>query len=90
MDPIVIEPLVSIRTENNLNTPKPIDNTWRSCCFSINPTATRYFVQVSILASLIVYSAVMLVIVPECNSQRNYSSLLLFALGILTPSPKMG
>ena len=79
MDPIVIEPVSVL----------PNTTKWQSCCFSINPTATRYFVQVSILAGLIVYSAVMLVIIPECNSQRNYSSLLLFCLGILTPTPKM-
>ena len=87
MDPITIEPIVSVRSIDILNTPKqPI---WKSCCFSINPQATKYFIQVGILAGLIVYSAVMLVIIPECNSQRNYSSLLLFCLGILSPSPKM-
>jgi hypothetical protein len=90
MESITIEPVValsSIRTENNLNTPKSRE--WKSCCFSINPVAAKYFVQVSILAGLIVYSAVMLVINQECNSQRNYSSLLLFCLGTLTPSPRM-
>ena len=90
MESITIEPVValsSIRSENNLNTPKPAQ--WRSCCFSINPQATKYFIQVSILSGLIVFSAVMLVIIPECESQRNYSSLLLFCLGILTPTPKM-
>ena len=87
MDSITIEPLVSVRTENTLIIPKSTQ--WKSCCFSINPQATRYFVQVSILAGLIIYSATMLVVIPECNSQRNYSSLLLFCLGILTPSPKM-
>ena len=87
MESITIEPVVSVRSENNLIIPKPTQ--WKSCCFSINPQATRYFVQVSILAGLIIYSATMLVVIPECNSQRNYSSLLLFCLGILTPSPKM-
>ncbi len=82
MDPIVIEPVVSVRTLPNITK-------WQSCCFSINPVATRYFVQVSVLTGLIVYSAAMLVIIPECDSQRNYSSLLLFCLGILTPTPKM-
>ena len=87
MDSITIEPLVSVRTENTLIIPKSTQ--WKSCCFSINPQATRYFVQVSILVGLIIYSATMLVVIPECNSQRNYSSLLLFCLGILTPSPRM-
>ena len=90
MESITIEPIVSIRSNDigiPMTTPKPTQ--WKSCCFSINPQATRYFVQVSILAGLIIYSATMLVVIPECNSQRNYSSLLLFCLGILTPSPKM-
>ena len=88
MDPLTIEPLVSVRTENiPITITKPTH--WRSCCFTLNTSATKYFVQVSILASLIIYSATMLVIIPECNSQRNYSSLLLFCLGILTPTPKM-
>ena len=90
MESIIIEPIVSVRSIDILpNATKPIDNTWKSCCFRINPQATRYFVQVSILSGLIIYSAVMLVIIPECESQRNYSSLLLFCLGILTPTPKM-
>ena len=87
MESITIEPIVSVRTETNLNTPKSRE--WRSCCFAINPVAAKYFVQVSILTGLIVYSAVMLVINQECNSQKNYSSLLLFCLGTLTPSPRM-
>ena len=61
---------------------------WRSCCFSINSSAAKYFVQASVLTSLITYSAVMLVVNEDCNSQRNYSSLLMMCLGILIPSPK--
>ena len=83
---LTIEPLVSI---NRPTTPQSKQMIWKSCCFAINPVAAKYFVQVSILAGLIIYSAVMLVINQECNSQRNYSSLLLFCLGTLTPSPRM-
>ena len=87
MESITIEPLVSVRTETNLNTPKQTQ--WRSCCFSINPQATKYIIQVGILSGLIICSATMLVVNPNCESQRNYSSLLLFCLGTLTPSPRM-
>ena len=86
MESLSIDPVVTIHP----NAPEtPTSREWRSCCFSINTSATKYFVQVTVLASLIVFSAVMLVMVPECESQRNYSSLLLFCLGILTPTPKM-
>ena len=93
MDPVItIEPVVelnSIRTETNLNTPQSKQLIWKSCCFSINPSAVKYFVQVLILSSLIIYSAVMLVVNPECESQRNYSSLLMICLGCFLPTPKI-
>ena len=73
-----------IRVNSNATNTKE----WRSCCFSINSNAAKYFVQASILASLITYSAVMLVVNNDCNSQSNYRSLLMMCLGILIPSPK--
>jgi hypothetical protein len=62
---------------------------WKSCCYKLNPSMTKYFVQVSVLSGLIIFSSVMLVKEPECNSQRNYASLLMFCLGSFLPSPKM-
>ena len=86
MESITIEPIVSIHT-NAPNTPKPRE--WKSCCMTFNVNAVKYFVQVSILASLIVYSATMLVVNDDCNSQRNYGSLLMVCLGCFLPTPKM-
>ena len=62
---------------------------WRSCCLKVDKNMVKYIVQVGILSGLILFSASMLVIEKDCNSQRNYSSLLLFCLGILSPSPRM-
>jgi hypothetical protein len=91
LESVKIEPIVSgLNIEMSKKEPNAqIQREWKSCCFSINASATKYFVQVGVLAGLIIYSAVMMVIMPDCNSQRNYSSLLLFCLGILAPSPKM-
>ena len=50
---------------------------WRSCCLTVNPSAVKYFVQISILISLIVYSATMLIVDNRCESQRNYGGLLM-------------
>lgn len=80
METISIEPVSPINKSNKQ---------WKSFCFSINPSATKFFIQVGVLSGLIIYSATMMVIMPDCNNQRNYSSLLLFCLGILAPSPKM-
>jgi hypothetical protein len=84
METISIEPVGAVSSS-----PRNSKNQWVSCCFKINQPVTKYFVQVGILSGLIIYSATMMVIMPDCNSQRNYSSLLLFCLGILAPSPKM-
>lgn len=62
---------------------------WRSCCFSMNSSAVKYFVQITILSGLIIFSATMLVIDKNCESQRNYGSLLMVCLGCFLPTPKM-
>lgn len=62
---------------------------WKSCCLSVDKLAVKYFTQVVILGGLIVFSAVMLVVDKACESQRNYSSLLMISLGILIPTPKL-
>ena len=61
---------------------------WRSLCFAMNPQATKFIVQVTILSGLIVLSSVMLIKDSECNSQRNWSSLLMVCLGVFLPQPK--
>jgi hypothetical protein len=66
-----------------------IDTTWQSCCLKVDKNALKYFVQVGILSGLIVFSATMLVVDTNCESQRNYSSLLMISLGTLIPSPKL-
>lgn len=66
-----------------------IKDSWKSCCFTVNVRALKYIIQVSILTMLIIYSSVMLVVNPECESQRNYSSLLMICLGCFMPQPKI-
>ena len=80
-----VEPIAGISPCSNLKK----TNEWRSCCLTVNSSALKYFVQVSILTSLIVYSASMLVIDTRCESQRNYGSLLMVCLGCFLPAPKM-
>jgi hypothetical protein len=64
-------------------------NELKSCCFKIDHNAARFFSQIFVLIGLIVYSAVMLVVNEDCNSQRNYSSILTLCLGAFLPSPKI-
>ena len=62
---------------------------WKSCCLKVDKNMVKYIVQVGILSGLILFSASMLVIEKDCNSQRNYSSLLMISLGTLIPSPRL-
>ena len=66
-----------------------VNEEWKSCCLKVDKNAVKYFVQVGILSGLVIFSAVMLVVEKDCNSQRNYSSLLMICLGTLIPSPKL-
>ena len=62
---------------------------WKSCCLKVDKNMVKYVIQVGILSSLIIFSATMLVVDKDCNSQRNYSSLLMICLGVFLPQPKM-
>jgi len=64
-------------------------NELKSCCFKIDHNAARFFSQIFVLIGLIIYSAVMLVVNTDCNSQRNFSSILTLCLGAFLPSPKI-
>jgi hypothetical protein len=75
--------MINTTEETNVN------EEWKSCCLKVDKNALKYFVQVGILSGLIIFSATMLVADKDCNSQRNYSSLLMICLGTLIPSPKL-
>ncbi len=86
MNGISIEPVPPVSPSRNPAHPAVL---WKSCCLTVNPSAVKYFIQIGVLSSLIVFSAVMLVVDKSCESQRNYSSLLMICLGTMVPSPKM-
>ncbi len=83
---IIVQPT---NIEDNLVVKQENTQTWRSCCFIVNPNALKYFTQITILSSLIIFSAVMLVVDKTCESQRNYGSLLMVCLGVFLPQPKL-
>ena len=83
---IIVQPT---NLENNHIVNRESTQTWKSCCFVVNPNALKYFTQISILTSLIVFSATMLVVDESCESQRNYGSLLMICLGVFLPQPKL-
>jgi hypothetical protein len=75
--------------EKNIETIDVNNTQWKSCCLVVDKNAMKYFVQIGVLCGLITFSATMLVVEKDCNSQRNYASLLMVCLGCFLPSPKM-
>ncbi len=72
-----------------VDNPEEANVEWKSCCMKVDKNMVKYISQVGILGGLIIFSATMLVVDKDCNSQRNYSSLLMICLGTLIPSPKL-
>ena len=72
-----------------INQTEEVNEEWRSCCLKVDKNMVKYISQVCILSGLIIFSAVMLVVEKDCNSQRNYSSLLMICLGCFLPQPKI-
>jgi hypothetical protein len=66
-----------------------VNEEWRSCCLRVDKNMVKYIIQVGILSGLIIFSACMLVVDKSCESQRNYSSLLMVSLGVFLPQPKI-
>lgn len=62
-------------------------NVWKSCCFKVERQSVKYFSQLTILGIVMIYSMVMIVVIPNCESQRNYAALLTMCLGIILPTP---
>jgi hypothetical protein len=85
MDSVDLEVGNIINVTNNENNN---NNIWKSCCFRVDKNALKYFVQISILSSLIVFSSVMLVVKPDCESQKSWGSILTFCLGVVIEAPK--
>ena len=62
---------------------------WKSCCLRVDKGMVKYIIQIGILGGLIIFSSVMLVLSPECNTNRNYASLLMVCIGIIIPQPHL-
>lgn len=67
---------------------KKYNNTWNSCCLTIDRRAAQFFIQISIIFSVIIFATAQLVRLEDCNSQQAYLGLLTMLIGILIPSPK--
>ena len=65
------------------------DNTYKSCCLTIDKRALTYFTQSIFSASIIGFCIGMLINNTDCDTFSRYSPLLTFVIGIWVPNPNM-
>ena len=63
------------------------DNTYKSCCLTIDKRALNYFTQAIFSGSNIHFCIAMLS--TDCATFSRYSPLLTFVIGIWVPNPNM-
>ena len=65
------------------------DNTWKSCCLTVDRRAVSYISQMGIGVAVITFCISMLVIDQSCTSFSRWSPLLGLVLGVMLPSPRL-
>ena len=65
------------------------DNTWDSCCLTMDKRAVVFFFQMFIISGVMVFNIIQLIRLQECAHQVPYMSLLTFLIGVLIPNPKI-
>ena len=68
---------------------KKYDNTWQSCCLTLDKRATIFFSQLTIAMTVTIFCIYQLIHLDNCEAQSLYSSILTLVLGVFLPSPKM-
>ena len=65
------------------------DNTYKSCCLTIDKRALNYFTQAFFSGSIIIFCIAMLSMNTDCDTFSRYSPLLTFVIGVWVPNPTM-
>lgn len=65
------------------------DNTYKSCCLTIDKRALNYFTQAIFSGAIIAFCIAMLATNQDCATFSRYSPLLTFIIGIWVPNPNM-
>lgn len=63
-----------------------IQNSWKSCCLRVDKRALQYFVSMILLVSLIIASAIGLLLTQHTQV---FSSLLSLCIGAILPNPRL-
>ena len=74
--------------ETEETTPNEVENSWRSCCFSVDKNATVFISQLSVCILVISFCMYQLLHSKSCEKDSLYSGLLTLILGIIIPNPR--
>ncbi len=66
----------------------PGDNTWKSCCLSMDRRAVQYFSQLVIISSVMSLCVYKLATDSSPETRTSFTGLLTLLIGVLIPSPK--
>ena len=64
------------------------DNTWKSCCLSMDRRAVQYFTQLAVISSVMSLCIYKLATDGSSEVQTSFTGLLTLLIGVLIPSPK--
>lgn len=64
-------------------------NTWKSCCLTVDRRAIVYFSQIIIIAFALIFCAYQLMTLKGCTDQQAYMGLFTMLIGILIPNPQI-
>jgi hypothetical protein len=64
-------------------------NTWQSCCLTLDKRATQYFSQLTIIVLILLFCIYQLLTLQDCEPQQAYLGLLTLLIGLVIPTPQM-
>ena len=65
------------------------DNTYKSCCLTIDKRALNFFTQAIFSGAVVGFCITMLSTNTDCDTYSRYASLLTFIVGVWVPNPRM-
>ena len=65
------------------------DNTYKSCCLTIDKRALNFFTQAIFSGAIIEFCITMLSTNTDCPTFSRYSPLLTFIIGVYLPNPHL-
>ena len=66
-----------------------LENTWQSCCLTMDKRATMFFTQLIISVGIMIFCVVKLSLSKSCEDSNQWMALLTFVLGIWIKSPTL-